>query len=59
MPIETFTLDINPTPFFIPPRVGGDREFKGHDPAVQVSMRLSIHNSKELWASVSVQAKET
>ena len=59
MPIETVTLDINPTPFFIPPRVGGDREFKGHGPAVQVSTRLSIRNSKELWASVYMHAKET
>jgi hypothetical protein len=48
MSIETVTLDINSTPFFIPPRVGGDREFKGHGPAVQVSTRLSIRNSKEL-----------
>ena len=34
MATEVRTLDINPTPFFVPPRVGGDREFKGHGPRV-------------------------
>lgn len=59
MPTETITLDINPTPFFIPPRVGGDREFMGHGPRVQVSATLSVRNSNELWASVSMHGKET
>jgi len=53
------TLDINPTPFFVPPRVGGDREFKGHGPRVQVSATLSVRNSNELWASLFMHAKET
>lgn len=53
------TEDINPTPFFVPPLVGGDREFAGHGPRVQVSARLSIRNSRELWATVYMNAKET
>jgi len=59
MATEVRTLDINPTPFFVPPRVGGDREFKGHGPRVQVSATLSVRNSNELWASVFMHAKET
>ena len=53
------TLDINPTPFFVPPRVGGDREFNGHGPRVEVSATLSVRNANELWASVYMHAKET
>jgi hypothetical protein len=59
MATEVRTLDINPTPFFVPPRVGGDREFKGHGPRVQVSATLSVRNANELWATVSMHAKET
>ena len=59
MPIENRTLDINPTPFFVPPRVGGDQEFKGHGPRVRVAATLSVRNSKELWASLYMHAKET
>jgi hypothetical protein len=59
MPTEVLTVDINPTPFYIPPRVGGDREFKGHGPRVDVSARLSIRNARELWATVYMHAKET
>ena len=53
------TLDINPTPFFVPPRVGGDREFNGHGPRVEVSATLAVRNANELWASVYMHAKET
>lgn len=59
MPTEIKTFDINPTPFFIPPRVGGDREFKGHGPRVQVSATLSVRNTNELWATLAMRAKET
>jgi hypothetical protein len=59
MPSEVLTVDINPTLFYIPPRVGGDREFKGHGPRVDVSARLSIRNARELWATVYMHAKET
>jgi hypothetical protein len=59
MAIQPRTLDINPTPFFVPPRVGGDREFKGHGPRVRVSATLSIRNANELWTTLSMNAKET
>jgi hypothetical protein len=59
MVTEVKTVDINPTPFFVPPRVGGDREFNGHGPRVEVSATLSVRNSNELWASVFMHAKET
>jgi len=59
MATEVRTFDINPTPFFVPPRVGGDREFKGHGPRVEVSATLLVRNSNELWASVFMHAKET
>lgn len=59
MPTQVKTFDINPTPFFIPPRVGGDGDFGGNGPRVQVSARLSIRNANELWVSLYMQAKET
>ena len=59
MATEVKTVDINPTPFFVPPRVGGDREFNGHGPRVEVSATLFVRNSNELWASVFMHAKET
>src|SRR6187200_3320524 len=59
MATEVKTVDINPTPFFIPPRVGGDREFNGHGPRVEVSATLAVRNANELWASVYMHAKET
>ena len=60
MPTEVLTLDINPTPFFVPPHVGGDREFKGHGPdsaSIGKVSRCAI--SRELWATVYMHAKET
>jgi hypothetical protein len=51
--------EIDPTPMFIPSRVGGDREFEGHGPRVWVSARLSVRNSDELWVRVWMRAKET
>jgi hypothetical protein len=59
MATDVKTFDINPTPFFIPPRVGGDREFNGHGPRVEVSATLSVRNSNELWVSLFMHAKET
>lgn len=59
MPTEVLTRDINPTPFFVPPKVGGDRDFKGHGPRVQVSAKLYIRNLQELVVTVTMHAKET
>ena len=59
MPTQGRTIDINPTPFFVPPRVGGDREFKGHGPRVRVSATLSVRNANELWTTLFMNEKET
>lgn len=40
--------------------IGGDREFDGNGPKVTVSCDLSIrNNSREVWAKVTMDAKET
>jgi len=53
------TIELNDTPKFVPPLVGGDDEFKGHGPDVKVSARLRVRNGSELWATVTMHAKET
>lgn len=58
MPIPD-TVELDPTPLFVPPKVGGDAEFEGHGPDVTVSAELSLRNGRELWASVYMHAKET
>ncbi len=51
--------DIEPTPKFVPPHVGGDRDFKGHGPIVDVSARISVENDYEIWARVWMRAIES
>lgn len=47
--------------WFIPPHVGGDRDFKGHGPTVRLDVRLYIHPQtlNEVWAEVKMDALET
>lgn len=47
------------TPFFIPPHVGGDREYKGHGPAVFMNVSLSVRNGNQIWTTVTMDAIET
>ena len=57
---EIITINIAPLPKFIPPHVGsGDAEFDGHGPVVQVSTAIEVRNDRELWATVTMDAKET
>lgn len=47
------------TPFFIPPHVAGDREYDGHGPVVFTKIALSVRNSNQIWATVTMDAVET
>ncbi|WP_437486641.1 hypothetical protein WME75_04125 [Sorangium sp. So ce1014] len=47
------------TPFYIPPRVGGDADFGGHGPRVDLAVQLHVFNGSEVWASVHIDASET
>jgi hypothetical protein len=53
------TIELPGTSKFIPPKVGGDSDFKGHGPKVDVSARLVVRNECELWATIQMHAKET
>jgi hypothetical protein len=53
------TIELQGTPKLIPPKVGGDAEFAGHGPNVRVTTRLTMRNGRELWATVTMHAKET
>ncbi|WP_437653644.1 hypothetical protein [Sorangium sp. So ce1182] len=47
------------TPFYIPPRVGGDSDFSGNGPSVYLITGLHLVNGNEVWATVHIDAKET
>ncbi|XXX78195.1 hypothetical protein WMF30_05435 [Sorangium sp. So ce134] len=47
------------TPFYIPPHVGGDADFGGHGPRVNLAVELHVFNGNEVWASVHIDAIET
>ncbi len=47
------------TPFYIPPRVGGDADFGGHGPRTSLEVELHVFNGNEVWASVHIDAIET
>ena len=47
------------TPFFIPPHVGGDTEFKGHGPAVFMNVSLGLRNGNQIWTTITMDAVET
>jgi hypothetical protein len=53
------TIELQGTPKLIPPKVGGDAEFDSHGPNVRVTARLTVRNGQELWATVTMHAKET
>lgn len=53
------TLPNAVTPFYIPPHVGGDREFKGHGPAVYLNVSLAIRNGNQIWTTITMDALET
>lgn len=59
MPIEQITIHPPATPKFIPAWVGGDREFDGHGPRVNVYTQIEVRNSNELWARLWMRARET
>lgn len=58
-PSSAITLVGLVTGFYVPPHVGGDREFKGNGPNVSVQVELAVFNGNELWAAVTMDAKET
>lgn len=51
--------DIDPTPKFVPPHVGGDQDFKGHGPNIDVTAAISVENDTEIWARIWMRAIET
>ncbi len=51
--------DLEPTPKFVPPHVSGDRDFHGNGPDINVSASISVENDTEIWARVSMDARET
>ncbi|QTN31202.1 hypothetical protein HZ994_02280 [Akkermansiaceae bacterium] len=59
MKTQKISIELPGTPKFVPPLIGGDAEFKGHGPDVHVSARLRVRNGNELWATITMHAKET
>lgn len=59
MAAEDITIELEPTPRFIPPLVEGDMEFAGHGPDVTVFTELQVRNENQLWAHVWMRARET
>lgn len=53
------TVDVGPTPFFVPPLVGGDAEFGGNGPRVNTRVELYIRDGHELWVRIFMDAMET
>lgn len=55
------TIEIPPTPMFIPSQVGdGDVDFGGHGPRVDASAKLESRDwGKELWVRLDMHARET
>ncbi|WP_437761622.1 hypothetical protein WMF27_03765 [Sorangium sp. So ce281] len=47
------------TPFYVPPRVGGDADFGGHGPRTTLEVELHVFYGNEVWASVHIDAIET
>ncbi|XXX72436.1 hypothetical protein WMF30_32795 [Sorangium sp. So ce134] len=58
-PLSASTLVGLSTGFYVPPHVGGDREYDGHGPSVSLQVELSVFNGNELWAAVYMDALET
>lgn len=56
---STATFTSLATEFYIPPHTGGDADFGGHGPFVDLQVQLHVFNGNELWASVYMNAKET
>ncbi len=50
-----------PGPFIrlCPTHINGDTEFAGHGPSIQASAKLRIVNNKQIYADLSLHAKET
>lgn len=53
------TIRVSPTPEFVPQHVNGDRDFGGHGPQVNVTASIAIRNSREIWATIWMRARET
>lgn len=58
-PSSVSTLVGLSTGFYVPPHVGGDREYNGHGPSVSLQVELAVFNGNELWAAVTMDALET
>jgi hypothetical protein len=43
------SIRVGPTPEFVPPHVNGDQDFGGHGPKVDVTARIEIRNTREIW----------
>ncbi|HNQ23535.1 MAG TPA: hypothetical protein PKK06_10615 [Phycisphaerae bacterium] len=57
--LKSVGVFLAPTPFWLVPHTGGDREFKGHGPNVEVDAWLEIRGERELWLRVNFDALET
>lgn len=55
---ETITVNLAPTPKFIPPWTGiGDRDFGGNGPRINLFTQIEVRNRNELWARVWMRAR--
>lgn len=57
--VREITVQPTPTPFIVPPHIGGDAEYGGHGPAWYARIELQIQNDIEIVAIVYADAIET
>ncbi|MHA7628901.1 hypothetical protein [Corallococcus sp. M7] len=56
--LSTITINDFPLGFFVPPRVGGDADFAGNGPKMDIDFELEVRNGNELWIGMFIWGYE-
>ncbi|RKG77838.1 hypothetical protein [Corallococcus terminator] len=52
------TINDFPLAFYVPPKTGGDADFAGNGPRIDVNFELEVRNTNELWIGMFIWGNE-
>ncbi|NOK16691.1 hypothetical protein [Corallococcus carmarthensis] len=56
--LSTITINDFPLSFYVPPKTGGDADFAGHGPLMQMNFELEVRSGNQLWVGMFIWGTE-
>ncbi|MCY1033344.1 hypothetical protein OV207_17960 [Corallococcus sp. BB11-1] len=56
--LSTITINDFPLGFYVPPKTGGDEDFAGNGPKMDIDFEMEVRNGNELWVAMRIWGHE-